>query len=126
MLAVILAGGLATQGAKPVVAIYSTFLQRGYDNIVHDVAIQSLPVIFDAFAQEGDWVTSEFGGLGLGLAIAKATVEAHHGTLTASSAGRTNANRALRSGFCVASCCASRISFHAGTARRASSIASVM
>lgn len=40
------AGGLATQGAKPVVAIYSTFLQRGYDNIVHDVAIQSLPVIF--------------------------------------------------------------------------------
>jgi len=40
------AGGLATQGLKPVVAIYSTFLQRGYDNIVHDVAIQSLPVIF--------------------------------------------------------------------------------
>jgi 1-deoxy-D-xylulose-5-phosphate synthase len=40
------AAGLATQGAKPVVAIYSTFLQRGYDNIVHDVAIQSLPVIF--------------------------------------------------------------------------------
>jgi len=49
---------------------------------------QSLPVIFDAFAQEGDWVTSEFGGLGLGLAIAKATIEAHHGRLTASSAGR--------------------------------------
>jgi 1-deoxy-D-xylulose-5-phosphate synthase len=40
------AAGLATQGLKPVVAIYSTFLQRGYDNIVHDVAIQSLPVIF--------------------------------------------------------------------------------
>ena len=40
------AAGLATQGARPVVAIYSTFLQRGYDNIVHDVAIQSLPVIF--------------------------------------------------------------------------------
>ena len=40
------AAGLATQGIKPVVAIYSTFLQRGYDNIVHDVAIQSLPVIF--------------------------------------------------------------------------------
>ena len=49
---------------------------------------QSLPLIFDAFAQEGEWVTSEFGGLGLGLAIAKATVEAHHGTLSASSAGR--------------------------------------
>ena len=40
------AAGLATQGIKPVVAIYSTFLQRGYDNIVHDVAIQHLPVVF--------------------------------------------------------------------------------
>ncbi|HEX2540413.1 MAG TPA: PAS domain S-box protein [Caldimonas sp.] len=49
---------------------------------------QSVPLIFDAFAQEGEWVTSEFGGLGLGLAIAKATVEAHHGKLSASSAGR--------------------------------------
>jgi two-component system CheB/CheR fusion protein len=49
---------------------------------------QALDVIFDAFAQEGDWVTSEFGGLGLGLAIAKATIEAHHGRLSASSAGR--------------------------------------
>jgi two-component system CheB/CheR fusion protein len=48
----------------------------------------SLPVIFDAFAQEGEWVTSEFGGLGLGLAIAKATIEAHHGSLSASSGGR--------------------------------------
>ncbi|TVP57034.1 MAG: 1-deoxy-D-xylulose-5-phosphate synthase [Gemmatimonadales bacterium] len=40
------AGGLATQGVRPVVAIYSTFLQRGYDNIVHDVALQELPVVF--------------------------------------------------------------------------------
>ena len=40
------AAGLATQGIRPVVAIYSTFLQRAYDNIVHDVAIQHLPVIF--------------------------------------------------------------------------------
>jgi 1-deoxy-D-xylulose-5-phosphate synthase len=38
--------GLATQGVKPVVAIYSTFLQRAYDNIVHDVALQHLPVVF--------------------------------------------------------------------------------
>lgn len=44
--AVTFAAGLATQGIKPVVAIYSTFLQRGFDNIVHDVAIQHLPVIF--------------------------------------------------------------------------------
>jgi len=40
------AAGLATKGIKPVCAIYSTFLQRAYDQIVHDVAIQHLPVIF--------------------------------------------------------------------------------
>ena len=40
------AGGLATQGVRPVVAIYSTFLQRAFDNIVHDVALQDLPVVF--------------------------------------------------------------------------------
>lgn len=40
------AAGLATQGVKPVVAIYSTFLQRAFDNIVHDVALQDLPVVF--------------------------------------------------------------------------------
>jgi len=40
------AAGMATQGARPVVAIYSTFLQRAFDGIVHDVAIQNLPVIF--------------------------------------------------------------------------------
>ena len=44
--AVTLAAGMATEGAKPVVAIYSTFLQRGYDQLVHDVAIQDLDVMF--------------------------------------------------------------------------------
>jgi 1-deoxy-D-xylulose-5-phosphate synthase len=44
--AVTFAGGLATQGIRPVVAIYSTFLQRAYDNVIHDVAIQHLPVTF--------------------------------------------------------------------------------
>ena len=44
--AVTLAAGLATEGMKPVVAIYSTFLQRGYDQLVHDVALQGLPVLF--------------------------------------------------------------------------------
>ncbi len=43
---VTLAAGLACEGMKPVVAIYSTFMQRAYDQIVHDVAIQNLPVLF--------------------------------------------------------------------------------
>ncbi len=44
--AVTLAAGMACEGSKPVVAIYSTFLQRGYDQLVHDVAIQKLDVLF--------------------------------------------------------------------------------
>ncbi|MFQ5356347.1 MAG: 1-deoxy-D-xylulose-5-phosphate synthase, partial [Mariprofundaceae bacterium] len=44
--AVTFAGGLAAEGLKPVVAIYSTFLQRAYDQIIHDICIQNLPVIF--------------------------------------------------------------------------------
>ena len=44
--AVTFAAGLACEGMKPVVAIYSTFLQRGYDQFIHDVALQKLPVVF--------------------------------------------------------------------------------
>jgi len=44
--AVVFAAGLATQGMRPVVAIYSTFLQRGYDQVIHDVCLQRLPVTF--------------------------------------------------------------------------------
>jgi 1-deoxy-D-xylulose-5-phosphate synthase len=44
--AVTFAAGMACEGFKPVVAIYSTFLQRGYDQLIHDVAIQNLPVVF--------------------------------------------------------------------------------
>jgi len=44
--AVTLAAGMACEGLKPVVAIYSTFLQRAYDQLIHDVAIQNLPVVF--------------------------------------------------------------------------------
>ncbi len=44
--AITFAGGLAVQGFKPVVAIYSTFLQRGYDQLIHDIALQELNVVF--------------------------------------------------------------------------------
>jgi 1-deoxy-D-xylulose-5-phosphate synthase len=44
--AVTFAGGLACEGLKPVLAIYSTFLQRGYDQLIHDIALQNLPVVF--------------------------------------------------------------------------------
>jgi 1-deoxy-D-xylulose-5-phosphate synthase len=44
--AITFAAGLAVEGMKPVVAIYSTFLQRGYDQLIHDVALQGLPVVF--------------------------------------------------------------------------------
>lgn len=44
--AVTFAGGMATRGFKPVVAIYSTFLQRAYDQLIHDICLQKLPVVF--------------------------------------------------------------------------------
>ena len=44
--AVTFAGGMACEGVKPVVAIYATFLQRAYDQLIHDVALQNLPVVF--------------------------------------------------------------------------------
>lgn len=62
--AVTFAAGLATQGVKPVVAIYSTFLQRGYDNVIHDVALQHLPVIF---AMDRAGLVGEDGETHMGL-----------------------------------------------------------
>jgi 1-deoxy-D-xylulose-5-phosphate synthase len=62
--AVTFAAGLATRGVKPVVAIYSTFLQRGYDNVVHDVALQSLPVVF---AMDRAGLVGEDGETHMGL-----------------------------------------------------------
>ena len=62
--AVTFAGGLATQGIRPVCAIYSTFLQRAYDNIIHDIAVQNLPVIF---AMDRAGLVGEDGQTHMGL-----------------------------------------------------------
>ncbi|HEY0021922.1 MAG TPA: 1-deoxy-D-xylulose-5-phosphate synthase [Longimicrobium sp.] len=74
------AAGLATQGIKPVVAIYSTFLQRAFDSIVHDVALQDLPVIFvmDRAGIAGDDGATHHGGIDIGymLSIPGMTVTA--------------------------------------------------
>lgn len=65
--AVTFAGGLASQGLRPVVGIYSSFLQRAYDNIIHDVAIQSLPVVLciDRAGLVGDDGMTHHGALDL-------------------------------------------------------------
>ncbi len=62
--AVTFAAGLATGGIRPVCAIYSTFLQRAYDNVIHDVAIQHLPVIF---AMDRAGLVGEDGPTHMGL-----------------------------------------------------------
>ncbi|MGQ0713199.1 MAG: 1-deoxy-D-xylulose-5-phosphate synthase [Gemmatimonadaceae bacterium] len=62
--AVTFAAGLATRGIRPVVTIYSTFLQRAYDNIIHDVAIQHLPV---TFCMDRAGVVGEDGPTHMGL-----------------------------------------------------------
>jgi 1-deoxy-D-xylulose-5-phosphate synthase len=74
------AAGLATRGIKPVVAIYSTFLQRAYDSIVHDVALQNLPVVFgmDRAGIAGEDGPTHHGGLDIAymLAVPAMTVTA--------------------------------------------------
>ncbi|AHG90973.1 1-deoxy-D-xylulose-5-phosphate synthase [Gemmatirosa kalamazoonensis] len=62
--AVTFAAGLATRGVRPVVAIYSTFLQRAYDNVIHDVAIQKLPVVL---AMDRAGLVGEDGETHMGL-----------------------------------------------------------
>jgi 1-deoxy-D-xylulose-5-phosphate synthase len=62
--AVTFAAGMATQGIRPVCAIYSTFLQRAYDNVIHDVAVQRLPVIF---AMDRAGLVGEDGQTHMGL-----------------------------------------------------------
>ena len=74
------AAGLATQGVKPIVAIYSTFLQRAFDSIVHDVALQGLPVVFgmDRAGIAGEDGPTHHGGLDIAymLCIPGMTVSA--------------------------------------------------
>ena len=74
------AGGLATQGVRPVVAIYSTFLQRAYDSIIHDVAIQKLPVIF---ALDRAGMVGEDGQTHMGLYDIAYMLAVPHMTVTA-------------------------------------------
>ena len=62
--AVTFAGGLSTRGVRPVVAIYSTFLQRAYDNIIHDISLQHLPCVF---AMDRAGLVGEDGETHMGL-----------------------------------------------------------
>lgn len=66
------AAGLATQRVKPLVAIYSTFLQRAYDSIIHDVALQDLPVLFcmDRAGIAGDDGPTHHGGIDIAYMLA--------------------------------------------------------
>jgi 1-deoxy-D-xylulose-5-phosphate synthase len=78
--AVTFAAGLATQGIRPVVAIYSTFLQRAYDSVIHDVAIQRLPVIF---AMDRAGMVGEDGQTHMGLYDIPYLLAVPHMTVTA-------------------------------------------
>jgi 1-deoxy-D-xylulose-5-phosphate synthase len=102
--AVTLAGGLATKGFIPIVAIYSTFLQRAYDQIVHDVCIQNLPVVFaidragivgdDGRTHQGTLDLSYLGCIpGLTVAAPKDENELQHLLFTGTRANRPMAIR---------------------------------
>ncbi len=102
--AVTLAAGLATQGFIPIVAIYSTFLQRAYDQIIHDVCIQNLPVVFaiDRAGIVGDDGKTHQGAFDISylraipnmiVAAPKDEVEFQHLLYTAINAGRPMAVR---------------------------------
>ena len=78
--AVTFAAGLATRGIKPVVAIYSTFLQRAYDNVIHDCAIQHLPVVF---AMDRAGFVGEDGETHMGLYDIAYMLSIPHMTVTA-------------------------------------------
>lgn len=83
--AVTFASGMATQGVRPVVAIYSTFLQRGFDSIVHDAAIQHLPVVF---CLDRAGLVGEDGETHAGLYDIAYMLAIPHMTVTAPASGR--------------------------------------
>ena len=83
--AVTFAAGMATRGLRPVCAIYSTFLQRGYDNIIHDCAIQSLPVVF---AMDRAGLVGEDGETHMGLYDIAYMLSVPNMTVTAPMDGR--------------------------------------
>jgi 1-deoxy-D-xylulose-5-phosphate synthase len=79
------AAGLAADGVRPIVAIYSTFLQRAYDSIIHDVAIQQLPVIFGL---DRAGMVGEDGQTHMGLYDIAYLLAVPHMTVTAPRDGR--------------------------------------
>jgi len=83
--AVTFAAGLATRGLRPVVAIYSTFLQRAYDSVIHDVALQRLPV---TFAMDRAGLVGEDGETHMGLYDIAYMLSVPHMVVTAPSDGR--------------------------------------
>ena len=83
--AVTFAAGMATRGLRPVVAIYSTFLQRAYDNIIHDVALQTLPV---TFCMDRAGLVGEDGETHMGLYDIAYMLAVPNMTVTAPSSGR--------------------------------------
>ena len=103
--AVTFAAGLAAEGMKPFAAIYSTFLQRGYDQVVHDVAIQSLPVRFaidraglvgaDGQTHAGAFDTGYLGQLP-GFVLMAAADEAELARMVATAAGIDDRPSAVR------------------------------
>ncbi len=104
--AVLFASGLAIQGAKPVCAIYSTFLQRAYDQIVHDVCLQKLNVVF---AMDRAGLVGDDG-------------PTHHGAFDVSyfrSLPNVVADGAARRGDARATCCAPRSPTTTGRSRSA-------
>ena len=93
--AITLAAGLATQGIRPVCAIYSTFLQRAYDSIIHDVAIQRLPVVF---CMDRAGLVGEDGETHMGLYDIAYMLAVPNMTVTAPKDARRDARLAARSG----------------------------